>query len=78
MDIETLEKGNELKTHIDYLNRQLKGWNESIGINCHFIYPVDYTELVFVNDEMYSLFKKTALDYLNAELEKVTTEFNNL
>ena len=78
MDIRTLEKGNELKTHIDYLNRQLKGWNESIGINCHFIYPVDYTELVFVNDEMYSLFKKTALDYLNAELEKVTTEFNNL
>ena len=78
MDIKTLEKGNELKTHIDYLNRQLKGWNESIGINCHFIYPVDYTELVFVNDEMYSLFKKTALDYLNAELEKVTTEFNNL
>lgn len=78
MDIKTLEKGNELKTHIDYLNRQLKGWNESIGINCHFIYPLDYTELVFVNDEMYSLFKKTALDYLNAELEKVTTEFNNL
>ena len=78
MDIKTLEKGNELKTHIDYLNRQLKGWNESIGINCHFIYPVDYTELVFVNDEMYNLFKKTALDYLNAELEKVTTEFNNL
>ena len=77
MDIKTLEKGNELKTHIDYLNRQLKGWNESVGINCHFIYPVDYTELVFVNDEMYSLFKKTALDYLNAELEKVTTEFNN-
>lgn len=78
MDIKTLEKGNELKTHIDYLNRQLKGWNESIGINCHFIYPVDYTELVFVNDEMYNIFKKTALDYLNAELEKVTTEFNNL
>lgn len=78
MDIKTLEKGNELKTHIDYLNRQLKGWNESIGINCHFIYPVDYTELIFVNDEMYNLFKKTALDYLNAELEKVTTEFNNL
>ena len=78
MDIKTLEKGNELKTHIDYLNRQLKGWNESIGINCHFIYPVDYTELVFVNDEMYNLFKKTALDYLNAELEKVTVEFNNL
>lgn len=78
MDIKTLEKGNELKTHIDYLNKQLKGWNESIGINCHFIYPVDYTELVFVNDEMYNLFKKTALDYLNAELEKVTTEFNNL
>ena len=78
MDIKTLEKGNELKTHIDYLNRQLKGWNESIGINCHFIYPVDYTELVFVNDEMYNLFKKTALDYLSAELEKVTTEFNNL
>ena len=78
MNIKTLEKGNELKTHIDYLNRQLKGWNESIGINCHFIYPVDYTELVFVNDEMYNLFKKTALDYLNAELEKVTTEFNNL
>lgn len=78
MDIQTLEKGNELKTHIDYLNRQLKGWNESVGINCHFIYPLDYTELVFVNDEMYSLFKKTALDYLNAELEKVTTEFNNL
>jgi len=78
MDIKTLEKGNELKTHIDYLNRQLKGWNESVGINCHFIYPLDYTELVFVNDEMYSLFKKTALDYLNAELEKVTTEFNNL
>lgn len=78
MDIKTLEKGNELKTHIDYLNRQLKGWNESIGINCHFIYPLDYTELVFVNDEMYNLFKKTALDYLNAELEKVTTEFNNL
>ena len=77
MDIKTLEKGNELKTHIDYLNRQLKGWNESVGINCHFIYPLDYTELVFVNDEMYSLFKKTALDYLNAELEKVTTEFNN-
>lgn len=78
MDIKTLEKGNELKTHIDYLNKQLKGWNESIGINCHFIYPVDYTELVFVNDEMYNLFKKTALDYLNAELEKVTVEFNNL
>ena len=78
MDIKTLEKGNELKTHIDYLNRQLKGWNESVGINCHFIYPLDYTELVFVNDEMYSIFKKTALDYLNAELEKVTTEFNNL
>ena len=78
MDIKTLEKGNELKTHIDYLNRQLKGWNESVGIHCHFIYPLDYTELVFVNDEMYSLFKKTALDYLNAELEKVTTEFNNL
>ena len=78
MDIKTLEKGNELKTHIDYLNRQLKGWNESVGINCHFIYPLDYTELVFVNDEMYSLFKKTALDYLNADLEKVTTEFNNL
>lgn len=78
MDIKTLEKGNGLKTHIDYLNRQLKGWNESIGINCHFIYPLDYTELVFVNDEMYNLFKKTALDYLNAELEKVTTEFNNL
>ena len=78
MDIKTLEKGNELKTHIDYLNRQLKGWNESVGINCHFIYPLDYTELVFVNDEMYSLFKKTALDYLNVELEKVTTEFNNL
>ena len=78
MDIKTLEKGNELKTHIDYLNRQLKGWNESVGINCHFIYPLDYTELVFVNDEMYSLFKKTALDYLSAELEKVTTEFNNL
>ena len=78
MDIKTLEKGNALKTHIDYLNKQLKGWNESIGINCHFIYPLDYTELVFVNDEMYSLFKKTALDYLNAELEKVTTEFNNL
>ena len=78
MDIKTLEKGNELKTHIDYLNRQLKGWNESVGINCHFIYPLDYTELVFVNDEMYNLFKKTALDYLNAELEKVTTEFNNL
>ena len=78
MDIKTLEKGNELKTHIDYLNRQIKGWNESVGINCHFIYPLDYTELVFVNDEMYSLFKKTALDYLNAELEKVTTEFNNL
>ena len=41
MDIKTLEKGNELKTHIDYLNRQLKGWNESVGINCHFIYPLD-------------------------------------
>lgn len=78
MDIKTLEKGNELKTHIDYLNRQLKGWNESVGINCHFIYPLDYTELVFVNDEMYNIFKRTALDYLNAELEKVTTEFNNL
>ena len=78
MDINTLEEGNELNTHIDYLNRQLKGSNESIGINCHFIYPVDYTELVFVNDEMYNLFKKTALDYLSAELEKVTTEFNNL
>ena len=78
MDIKTLEKGNELKTHIDYLNRQLKGWNESVGINCHFIYPLDYTELVFVNDEMYNLFKKTALDYLNVELKKVTTEFNNL
>lgn len=78
MDIKTLEKGNTLKKHIDYLNKQLKGWNESVGINCHFIYPLDYTELVFVNDEMYNLFKKTALDYLNAELEKVTTEFNNL
>ena len=78
MNIQTLEKGNELKTHIDYLNRQLKGWNESVGINCHFIYPLDYTELVFITDEMYNLFKKTALDYLSAELVKVTTEFNNL